>query len=142
MANNKQSTVSLLIALIGENAARRMMKVKHFGGGSFEFPLSETGLGAAKFAGLAEVVGLANAQRLCKHFGGEKLYIPMEENGELQAAIRKKRNQEMVNNYNSGMSVDELRRKYVLSDRQVRDILKKTDMQPDTPPRVVQESLF
>lgn len=137
MANNTQSTVNLLIALIGENAARRMMKVKHFGGGSFEFPLSETGLGAAKFAGLAEVVGLANAQRLCKHFGGEKLYIPKDTDTDL-----KKRNQKMVNSYNSGMSVDELRREYGLSDRQVRDILKKTDMQPDTQQRGVQESLF
>lgn len=137
MANNTQSTVNLLIALIGENAARRMMKVKHFGGGSFEFPLSETGLGAAKFAGLAEVVGLANAQRLCKHFGGEKLYIPKDTDTDL-----KKRNQKMVNSYNSGMSVDELRREYGLSDRQVRDILKKTDMQPDTQQRGVQKSLF
>ena len=137
MANNTQSTVNLLIALIGENAARRMMKVKHFGGGSFEFPLSETGLGAAKFAGLAEVVGLANAQRLCKHFGGEKLYIPKDTDTDL-----KKRNQKMVNSYNSGMSVDELRREYGLSDRQVRDILKKTDMQPDTQQRGLQESLF
>lgn len=137
MANNTQSTVNLLIALIGENAARRMMKVKHFGGGSFEFPLSETGLGAAKFAGLAEVVGLANAQRLCKHFGGEKLYIPKDTDTDL-----KKRNQKMVNSYNSGMSVDELRREYGLSDRQVRDILKKTDMQAVTQQRGVQESLF
>ena len=137
MANNTQSTVNLLIALIGENAARRMMKVKHFGGGSFEFPLSETGLGAAKFAGLAEVVGLANAQRLCKHFGGEKLYIPKDTDTDL-----KKRNQKMVNSYNSGMSVDELRREYGLSDRQVRDILKKTDMQSDAQQHGVQESLF
>lgn len=137
MANNSQTTVKLLIALIGESAARRMMKVKHFGGGSFEFPLSESGRGAAKFAALAEVVGLTNAQRLCKHFGGEKLYIPQDADTDLR-----RRNQKMVHSYNSGTSVDELRREYELSDRQVREILKKTDMALDTPQRGVQESLF
>ncbi len=71
-----EAIVKLLISVIGESAAIRMMDVKNFGGGSFDFPKSETGLGAQTFAALAEVVGMSNAQRLCHHFGGERLYIP------------------------------------------------------------------
>lgn len=129
------STVKMLISLIGEAAALRMMDVKNFGGGRFDFPKSEVGLGAQTFAALAEVVGMANAQRLCKHFGGECLYIP-----NLSNHYREERNRRIVTAYNAGSTVRELMREHEISDRWVHHILKTTDMSDVG--RGVQESLF
>lgn len=133
-----EAIVKLLISVIGESAAIRMMDVKNFGGGSFDFPKSETGLGAQTFAALAEVVGMPNAQRLCNHFGGERLYIP-----NLASQYRQERNKNIVKKYNGGSTVRELMREYGLSDRRVWEILKTTDMtQVNQISRYVQESLF
>ncbi|MFZ6872849.1 Mor transcription activator family protein [Undibacterium sp. Di27W] len=133
-----ESIVKLLISMIGESAAIRMMDTKNFGGGSFDFPKSETGLGAQTFAALAEVVGMSNAHRLCRHFGGERLYIP-----NLANQYRQERNKNIVKKYNGGTAVRELMREYGLSDRRIWEILKNTDMsQVNQISRYVQESLF
>lgn len=133
-----EATAKLLISVIGENAAIRMMEVKNFGGGAFDFPKSETGLGAQTFAALAEVVGMENAKRLCAHFGGERLYVP-----NLAGHYRQERNKNIVRKYNDNHNVRELMREYGLSDRSIWDILKNTDMtQTSQISRYVQESLF
>ncbi|MDP1980496.1 Mor transcription activator family protein [Undibacterium sp.] len=133
-----EATIKLLVSMIGEAAAIRLMDAKNFGGGSFDFPKSETGLGAQTFAALAEVVGMQSAQRLCNHFGGERLYIP-----NLAQQYRQERNKNIVTKYNTGSTVRELMREYGLSDRRVWEILKTTDMnQVSQLSKYVQESLF
>lgn len=138
LPTNAEGTVKLLMQLIGEAAAQRMMKPQNYGGRSLEFPRNETGRGAAAFAALAEVVGVQHAHRLCKHFGGEKLYIP-----KLTQHYIQQRNRNIVNQYSNGMSVVELCKEHELSDRHIRDILKNTDMSvPAAMRETVQASLF
>ncbi|MFZ6655643.1 Mor transcription activator family protein [Undibacterium sp. TJN19] len=133
-----EATIKLIVSTIGEAAAIRLMDVKNFGGGSFDFPKSETGLGAQTFALLAEVVGMSNAQRLCQHFGGERLYIP-----NLAKQFRDGRNRNIVAKYNNGTTVRELMREHGLSDRQVWNILKNTDLtQSSQLSKSIQETLF
>lgn len=132
------ATVQLLITLIGEAAATRMMDAQAFGGGAFTFPKSDIGLGAQSFAYLAEIVGTDKAQRLCRHFDGETLYVP-----KMSQYFRDQRNRRIVASYSSGVTVRELMREHGLSDRQIWTILKTTDMKPNRSlAHIVQGSLF
>lgn len=138
MSRDPSATIKLLVSMIGEPEAIRFMDTKNFGGGNFDFPKSETGLGAQTFAALAEVVGINNAKKLCKHFGGESLYIP-----NLAQEYRQKRNINIVMKYNNGTSIRELMREHQLTDRRIWEILKTTDVNQRTVlSESVQESLF
>jgi hypothetical protein len=114
---------ALLIRIVGQDAAMRMMAPAAYGGKSVDLPKAELGRGERAFAALAEVVGMDNAQRLCKHFGGDRIYIPR-----CDALDLARRNRNIVTAYNNGVSVWQLASDHVLSDRQIWTILKKTDM--------------
>lgn len=132
------STVQLLIRLVGEKAAVRLMDVKKLGGRRFRFPKSETRLGAQSFAYLAEIVGMDKAQVLCRHFGGDDVYIPKMTQMHILTQHRR-----IVTAYNNGTSINELVREFGLSDRHIWRVLKKTDMTvTPTLDRNPQSSLF
>ncbi|NDP58024.1 MAG: hypothetical protein GZ090_01515 [Oxalobacteraceae bacterium] len=113
----------LLIKLVGQDAAMRMMAPAAYGGKSVDLPKGELGRGQRAFDALAETVGMDNAHRLCKHFGGDRVYIPR-----CDALGLDRRNRNIVAAYNGGVSVWQLASDHVLSDRQIWTILKKTDM--------------
>lgn len=125
----------LLIKLVGQDAAMRMMAPAAYGGKSVELPKGELGRGQSAFAALAETVGQGNAQRLCHHFGGDRIYVPR-----CDALDLLKRNRSIVAAYNNGASVWQLASDHVLSDRQIWNILKNTDM--SEPQEPVQAGLF
>lgn len=131
-ARTPDSTAQLLIDLIGEAAALRMMDAKNYGGMTVEFPKGEVGRGEQAFARLAEVIGMEHAKRLCKQFGGDRLYIP-----NLHHHFIAQRNRRIVTSYNSGTTIAELVKEHEMSDRWVREILKTTDMNSE-----LQVSLF
>ncbi len=119
----KTNVVAVILSLIGEKAALRLMDAKNFGGGYFTFPKNESGPGAASYAYLAEVVGENEAKSLCKFFCGESVYIP-----KLTQHYLQERNKRLVLAYNSGKSIRELMRDFGLSDRRIWEILKATDL--------------
>jgi Mor transcription activator family len=132
------NTASLLTQILGERAAIKFMQIKHFGGADLEVPKSETGRGAATFAAIAEVIGVKHAHTLCRYYGGNKIYVPMWKPESITL-----RNRNIVESYNKGISIDELRREHGIAERTIRDILKTTDMTAPPPvPQAVQESLF
>lgn len=116
-------TINLLVRLIGEGAAMRIMDGKNLGGARFRFPKSECGLGAQAFAYLAEIVGMDKAKILCQHFGGDDIYIPKMTHFHIQEQHRR-----IVRAYNGGASIRELVREFELSDRHIWRVLKNTDM--------------
>ena len=122
----------LLVGLIGDSAAIKMMDPAAYGGRTLDFPKGEVGRGEQAFAALAEIVGMDNAKRLCQHFGGDRAYIPR-----CDAQALAKRNYSIVAAYNGGTSVAQLVREHTLSDRHIRSILKDTDMSGS-----MQQSLF
>lgn len=119
----KTNVVTVILSLIGEKAALRLMDAKNFGGAYFHFPKRATGQGAATYAHLAEVVGETEAKALCNYFGGGWVYIP-----KLTQYYLQERNKRLVLDYNSGKSVRELARDYGLSDRRICEVLKTTDL--------------
>lgn len=67
---------------------------------------------------VADVIGLENFIALCRYANGERLYFPKLENvvyGERNRAIKREFN---------GRNYDELAKKYNLTTRQIRNILK------------------
>lgn len=129
---NLPANAALLIRIIGENAAIRLMQPGAYGGQTVDFPKGEVGRGEQAFAALAEVVGQDKAKLLCNHFGGDRVYIPS-----CNKQLLAKRNRGIVAAYNGGDSVAQLVRDNTLSDRHIRNILKNTDMSESA-----QKSLF
>ncbi len=123
------ATAELLIRLLGQPAALRMMDANTYGGRAFDVPKKE---GSQTYAALVDLVGADGTAKLCKQFGGDSLYVPRCDMIDLD-----RRNREIVTKYNAGTSVWNLSSEYVLSDRQIWNILKKTDMGVNT-----QSSLF
>ena len=117
----------LLIRIIGPDAALRMMEPIAYGGKRYAVPKGEVGRGEQNFSALAEVVGMENAKRLCKHFGGETIYVPL-----LDKMQRAERNRGIVTAYISGATVWDLASENAISDRQIWNILKNTDMSENT----------
>jgi Mor family transcriptional regulator len=136
MSAKLPETAVLLIRLIGNEAALRMMEPAHYGGKPFTVPKGEVGRGEQTFATLAEVVGQDNAMLLCRHFGGAVVYVPL-----LDKMHRDKRNRNIVASYNGGTSVWNLASENKISVRQVWNILKGTDME-EVGETSQQDSLF
>ncbi|MEO5340637.1 MAG: hypothetical protein H7837_08990 [Magnetococcus sp. MYC-9] len=70
---------------------------------------------------LANLLGMEQARRLSHHFAGESLTIPR-----LAAAMRARRNQEIIRRYDAGESARQLAQAYHLTDRQIYTILSST----------------
>jgi Mor family transcriptional regulator len=131
------ATAELLIRVIGYNAAIVMMEPGHYGGKNYAVPKGELGRGEQTFAVLAEVIGMEAAKRLCGHFGGDCIYVPL-----LDKLHRAERDRGIVAAYNSGTSVWQLSSDNAMSERQIRNILKKTDMDESSMSDGPQRSLF
>jgi Mor family transcriptional regulator len=126
----------VMIRMIGPDAAMRMMQSDHFGGKTITIPKGELGRGEQTFAALAEVIGADNVKLLCARFGGNDIYIPL-----LDKLRLAERNRKIVAAYNKGTSVSQLATANKMSDRQIRNILKTTDMTESTK-NIMQQSLF
>lgn len=73
---------------------------------------------------LAKIIGKEKLHQLIKAIGASRyVYIPRCADG-----IRQKRDREIVRRFNESESVEVLAREFALSDRQVWNILKKTEM--------------
>lgn len=120
---NPRASVSLFIALIGEDATANLLETKGIGGCSFEFPKGQTSRGDKAVQVLHDAVGIEAAKKLIKHFGGDRIYIPKG-----TVINRHRRNRRIVEAYNSGTPVNQLAGDFDLTGRQIWTILKNTDM--------------
>ncbi|GFK94441.1 hypothetical protein NNJEOMEG_02286 [Fundidesulfovibrio magnetotacticus] len=114
-----------VIPLLG--AAVADVLVRRLGGTTFPVPKRESAQGELRYRQLVEVVGTEAADLLVYHYGGNDLYIPRGAR-RIQAARDAAINEEATRAIRAGRSttgvVNELARKYKLTDRRVWDILK------------------
>lgn len=99
--------------------------VEGLAGQEIEFPKTQHGPGAAKFAMIASVIGVDAAVVMGKKFGGERTYIP-----KCDHLRRVWRNFEVIRDYDAllkvtraGNAARELCNRYGLSCRQVENIV-------------------
>lgn len=95
--------------VIGESGVSRL--VRRFGGTNLTIPkrVDDT-------HPLAVELGREAADKFVRYFGGEVLYIPLSRNNERNEEIRRMAGSETVNS---------LARRYNLSERQIRNILRR-----------------
>ncbi len=113
-------TAQEIVRLIGLPRAIDLFKA--LGGISFPAPHGRHNnrFGELRFEMLAGCVGVDAANVLCREFGGTVFYIP-----KCQQALQSIRDRRIVRESDNGTSVEELALRYRLSDRRVKDILKK-----------------
>ena len=116
-----------IVEVIGDAAALKI--VESFGGTTLRLPAIRN---ITDDHPIAQCIGLVALTELVKITGGSRwLYVARCARG-----MREARNQEIVRLYSSGTPVDELARRYHLSDRQIWNILGNTVVDDK------QESLF
>lgn len=93
--------------------------IKGFGGKQIRIP-GGSGREGALGAWLDENLGSAAATALKAHFGGERLTVPRGYAEALNA-----RNRSIVADYDAGMNILDLIKKYSLTERQLRTILNQ-----------------
>jgi hypothetical protein len=111
-------SVKELIDVIGFEAALAL--VRAFPGIPIKVPVGRRPDGVM-FQRLVEAIGRTAAERFVFHYGGESGYVVPR----CAAAIRAVRDAEIIAKYDGGANVDNLARKYRLSVRQIRTILKR-----------------
>ena len=74
-----------------------------------------------EFKTLVEIVGDDTALKLMKTFGGMSVYIPQLKNFE-----REKRNEQIYNDFLSGMSIRKIALKYKVAEATIRKIARET----------------
>jgi len=126
------ASVRELVDILGMDTVLTL--IRGLGGTTFPVPKRETKQGEVRYRMLVEVIGEEAADLVVYHYGGGDMYIPrcakalqesrdVEINAEATAAIRAGKSTTVI--------VNELARKYGLTDRRVWDILK-TLLKPDT----------
>lgn len=108
-----------LIALIGAQATLEL--VAHCGGTSVIVPKHYR-----HDHWLVAVIGAPAAEQVIQRFGGAVLYV-----AKLDEALRAARDREIVERYGKGEPVKRLARYYRLTERQVWNILTKTESSQD-----------
>jgi hypothetical protein len=114
-------SVSDLVDLIGHEATMRL--VAAFGGILIEVPSGKS-LGKVEgplTARIIETLGGGLAARFMATYGGERLYIPR-----CAQAIRDERDRAIQADYDAGISVPDIARKYMISERWVWVVLKRS----------------
>jgi len=106
-----------LIAMVGQELATKFMDV--FGGKTLWFPSTQY-RPSGRRAAIAAVVGDKAAHKICVRFAGANMYIPMCSRLAAQARHRR-----IISDYNSGLGVRAIARKYEITDRCVWLVLKK-----------------
>lgn len=69
---------------------------------------------------IKEAIGEAACDKLCDTFGGEMIYIP-----KIDRIKTNKRNQDIRHEYEKGTSIEKIARKYRVTTRRIRQIIKK-----------------
>lgn len=122
----------LIADLIG--LPKAVMLIEAWGGTTFPVSKNKRRDGQVRYEALAEVVGIDAADILTKHFGGEVLAIPL-----CKVAIREVRDRMMraefdviTREHPAVHAVNQLARKYLMTERNVWVILKKTDQVRET----------
>lgn len=67
---------------------------------------------------MVEITGLDEFKKISKMYGGSSIYIPV-----YKKVIMGHRNRAIVKEYN-GKNLDDLRKKYKISEKQIKNILK------------------
>ena len=114
-----------LLELVGRDATSEL--VNRLGGTTFPIPMRKTSIGEQRYKVLAEVVGEAAAQALVERFGGTNLYVPRcadELREQRDADINATYVRETGKGVSSAAVVNELARRYRVSDRRIWYILK------------------
>jgi len=108
-----------VIAVIGESLTLELINV--YGGTTQRLPAIRNATDEHEFA---KVIGKEKLHQLIKAIGASRyVYIPRCADG-----LRLKRDREIVSRFNEGEAVENLAREHSLSDRQIWNILKKTEM--------------
>lgn len=108
-----------VIEVIGE--ALTIKLVEAFGGTTQRLPAIRN---ANDDNELAKLIGKENLHQLINAIGASRyVYIPRCTDG-----LRESRDRQIVKKYTEGVTVESLALEYILSDRQVWNILKKTEM--------------
>ncbi|UJB30284.1 Mor transcription activator family protein [Chromobacterium sp. Beijing] len=123
----------LIATLIGLPKAARLIDV--WGGTTFPVSKNKRREGQIRYEALAEVVGVEAADKLTAHFGGEVLAIPR-----CAVAMREVRDRliraefdELTREHPAVHAVNQLARKYQMTERNVWMVLKKVDQISETP---------
>lgn len=100
--------------MIGLTASIKL--IEHYGGTSLLIPkrIDESHY-------LVKSLGVEAAFRLSDYYGRETLYIPKADQ-----IMRKMRNRQIIKDFDSGISVKQLARKYRLSNRRIHSILTES----------------
>lgn len=106
-----------LVETIGLEAAQCL--VREYGGKQIKVP-DGSGRAGAFSAWMDEALGVEPARALRATFGGECITVPM-----LYAQMLAARDRLIVADYDAGLSMLELVRKYKLTERQIRTILNR-----------------
>lgn len=112
---NRCELADTIIDTIGFTAASRFFS--HYGGIEVKIPTGK-GKPGLFVTRLIDLLGEEGYQKLTAVFGGESISVPK---GKAAALIV--RNRKIVEQYGSGISVNDLARHYDLTTRQIRTIL-------------------
>lgn len=108
-----------VLEAIGEASTLKL--VEAFGGTTQRLPAIRN---ATDDHDLAKIIGKEKLHQLVSAIGASRyVYIPRCTDG-----IREGRDRQIVRKYTEGETVERLAKEYILSDRQVWNILKKTEM--------------
>lgn len=134
-----QSVVDL-IELLGYEAAMRL--VDAFGGLEIEVPMGRATANPERgslTARLIEVLGATLAARFMHTYGGEPYYV-----AKCMQAIRDDRDRSIQADYDAGVRVPDIARKYMISERWVWVVLKRAigDQQAGRKPDDSQLDMF
>lgn len=69
---------------------------------------------------MTEVIGKENTMKLIERFSGEQIYIPV-----VKRVSIKDRNTRIISDYKKGFSYTQLKNRYRLTERQIRNIVTK-----------------
>jgi len=133
-ASHQSSFLADVVPLLGQAVAVEL--VRKLGGTTFPVPKRETRQGEVRYRMLVEVVGEEAADTLVYHYGGSELYIPRGARAiqeQRDAAINKEATAAIRAGKSTTLIVNELARKYKLTDRRVWDILKAVPNPGDRP---------
>lgn len=120
--------VDQLIDAIGVDATEVLLR--GFGGKIMRIPYGR-GTAGVFTDWLVNNIGQVATQALIGRFGGERLALPKD-----QATLLASRNALIVEDYDAGMSMIELVRKYDRTERQIRTIIGRPVLKIDRKPVV------
>lgn len=120
-------TAKDFVDLVGLDGATKLFDA--LGGTNFPFPkgAGNNPDGAARFDELERLVGLSVASELVRVYGGDTVYIP-----NCRYVRTRARNQQIVREFDAGVSLEELAKRHKISVRQVSKVLKITPA-PENP---------